>query len=804
MDTWKLVYDKFDPEKENLREALCTLGNGYLGSRGASPEAGATKVHYPGTYIAGIYNELITDISGRKIANEDFVNCPNWLMLNYRIEDGPWFDRLKVKLLSWKKELNMRKGVLSTRIRWQDEKERITRVETHRIVSMADPHFAALRCSITPENYSGKITVRSGIDGQVINAGIERYRQLNSKHLEPCFLGDFGEDGIFLQMQTNQSKIQITEALRTLIFCGNEQSHPSRRVITHGKERIGQEFSIHCKEGQKYTIEKLVSTYTSRDQGVQDNCLMAKEMVQKVERFESLYRPHRARWRALWKRCDIEIEGDDFLQMIVRLHTFHLLQVASTYNEEIDAGLPARGLHGEAYRGHIFWDELFAYPFYTLHAPEITRALLMYRYRRLKAAKDDAQQNGNKGAMYPWQSASAGNETTQVIHLNPMSGKWGPDYSCLQRHISLAIAYNVWTYYGMSGDRDFIDRYGAEMILEIAQFWSSISKYNTQTKRYEIEGVMGPDEFHEKYPGSEKGGIKNNAYTNIMVVWVIEKALGLLDTMGEEERNALLLKIDISAKEIAQWREIVKKMTIPVDKEGLIHQFEGYMDLKELDWDEYRSKYENVHRMDRILKSENLSPDDYKVAKQADVLMLFFVLKDKEIKSVLHSLGYSFDKNMLRKNYDYYIRRTSHGSTLSCVVHASLAYKLGYTDEAMSFLINALKSDIYDIQGGTTQEGIHVGVMGGSIDVFLRCFSGLYVSEDGIYLDPQLSEKVKRIKFQVRYKNIWFQFEITKDKILVQAKPLKNISVQPAIEIPFIVRGTKYSLTPGKKKTIVI
>ncbi len=799
MIPWKLTYNKFNSEEESLREALCTLGNGYFGTRGAVSETMATKVHYPGTYIAGVYNTLPTDVASRTIYNEDFVNCPNWLMLNYRINDGPWFNRMKVKILTWKKELNMRKGVLTRRLRWQDEQGRITLVENQRIVSMAHPHCAALRCSITPENYEGRITVRSGIDGLIINAGVDRYKQLNSKHLEPYAQGNFGDNGIFLQMQTTQSGIQITEAMRTLIYQGKERIRPVMHIIAHGRQRMIHEFTLDVKKGQRHTVEKLVSIYTSRDHGVTNDCAIAQEAVSQIENFDTLYKAHKAKWKALWKRFDVEIKGDNFVQQVLRLHTFHLLQSASTYNEDIDAGLPARGLHGEAYRGHVFWDEMYIFPFYNLHAPEITRALLMYRYRRLQAAKEYANQNGYKGAMYPWQSASTGEETTQIIHLNPLSGTWGPDYSCLQRHVSISVAYNTWTYYYSSGDRDFLERYGAEMIIEIVHFWVSIARFNKKTQRYEIEGVMGPDEFHEKYPGADHGGLNNNAYTNIMVVWVIEKALYILDTMLiEEDRTALLFKAGITEEDVVLWRAMICKMTIPMDKDGLIHQFEGYMDLEELDLEEYRRKYDNIHRVDRILKAEGLSPDSYKVSKQADVLMLFYVLSEKELKAIFERLGYPFSKETLRKNFEYYFLRTSHGSTLSLVVHAYVADLVGHKEKASEYLLESLKSDIYDTQGGTTQEGIHAGVMGGTLDLFLRSFGGLTISEDRICLNPKLPEAWQSIKFNVRYKNIWFNVIIEKKKITVVAEPVHKNALQSSTEIPIEINNQTHHLRSGK------
>jgi len=802
MNPWKLKYDYFNPDAEILRESLCTLGNGYVGVRGAVPETAATKVHYPGTYIAGVYNALATPIAGRDIINEDFVNCPNWLMFNYRIDNGPWFDRLKIKILSWKMELNMHKGILSRRIRWQDRYGRITRVENQRVVSMAHPHVCAIRFSIIPENYDGKITVRTGIDGLVINAGVERYRQLNSKHLQPVAHGEFGEDGLFLTMKTNQSHIEITEAQRTLVHEGDQRIHPKMHILLHGRERIMHEFVLDAQQKQKYSVEKLVSIYSSRDHGVADHCALAQDTVSRLENFLMVYAPHQAKWKALWKVFDIQVEGDDFVQQALRLHAFHLLQSASTYNEDIDAGLPARGLHGEAYRGHIFWDEMYSFAFYNLHAPEITRALLMYRYRRLGAAKDNAIQHGYQGAMYPWQSASTGEETTQQVHLNPMSGTWGPDYSSLQRHVSIAVAYNIWTYYYSSGDRDFLERYGMEMLLEISKFWSSATHYNKKRRCYEIHGVMGPDEFHEKYPGANKGGLKNNAYTNVMVAWFLDKTLELLKTLGDEERQAILFKTQIDEQELSRWSDMTKQMFVPMDDDGLLHQFEGYMDLQELDWEGYRKKYDNIHRMDRILKAEGLSPDSFKVAKQADTLMLFFALNDQELEKILKQLGYPFNQKIMRRNYDYYIQRTSHGSTLSRIVHGYIAHRLGYKDQAMEFFQQALESDIYDIQGGTTQEGIHVGVMAGTINLLLRRYAGLAIREDRICLNPDLPEKWDCLKFKIRYKNIWFSIILTHKEASLRARPLRDISLQTGAAIPIEIKKRTQHLKPGKVKIV--
>jgi trehalose/maltose hydrolase-like predicted phosphorylase len=214
--------------------------------------------------------------------------------------------------------------------------------------------------------------------------------------------------------------------------------------------------------------------------------------------------------------------------LVLHLHIFHLLQTTSPHTMDLDVGVPSRGWHGEAYRGHIFWDELFIFPLLNLRFPDITRALLKYRQRRLGAARRAARAEGRVGAMYPWQSGSDGREETQVVHLNPKSGRWLPDHSHLQRHVNAAIVYNLWQFYQVSGDLEFLCFHGAEIILEIARFWASLATFNPELGRYEIRGVMGPDEYHDAYPDADQPGLNNNAYTNLMAVWVLWRALDLI------------------------------------------------------------------------------------------------------------------------------------------------------------------------------------------------------------------------------------------------------------------------------------
>ena len=654
---WTIVYERFIPADEYLREALCTLGNGYLGTRGVASEVTASKIHYPGTYISGLYNRLKTHIAGKVIINEDLVNCPNWVFLTFKIGEGNWFLPSKSRFFSYNQRLDMKRGLLTRKIRFQTQKKQKTYVETNRIVSMANPHYAALEYIITPENYSEQITVRTMLDGTVLNTGVERYRQLNSKHWKPSSLGSFDRNGIFLSMKTSQSHVEVSQASKIRIFAGNREIKPKIKHLMKGKERIGQEFKFFARAKQVYRIEKIVSIYTSKDQGVKNSTKSAKQALTKKARFKNLFKSHKKSWENLWHKFDIQIEGHIFSQRILRFHIFHLLQAASMHSTEIDSAIPARGLHGEAYRGHIFWDQLFALQLYDFHQPDISKSSLLYRFRRLPKAREYAKKEHYRGAMFPWQSGSSGREETQMVHLNPLSGKWGIDLSRRQRHVSIAISYNVWQYYKRTGDFAFLVRYGAEIILSIAQFWSSLVNYDSQDKRYHTKGIMGPDEFHEKLPNSPRPGLKDNAYINFMISWSLLKAQEVIKILPQGHKKRIMRKIKLDQKELSRWDDIIYKMKLIFNKEGIISQFDGYFGLKELDWEGYRAEYGDIHRLDRILKAEGKSSDSYKISKQADALMVFYLLPSWEIEDMFRKLNYEFNKDTLRKNYKYYINR---------------------------------------------------------------------------------------------------------------------------------------------------
>lgn len=775
-DEWLLAYQGFQPEQEGLRETLCTLGNGYFATRGATPESEADGIHYPGTYFAGCYNRLKTDISGRTVENESMVNAPNWLTLRYRIEDGDFFDLRHAKIHNYTQELDLRNGMLHRNILFEDGSGRITCVHERRFVSMAEPELAGLEMTFIAENWSGKLQILSALDGRVANNGVARYRQLNNRHLEPITAKKIDDETILLMVETTQSHIRIAEAARTRIFHGEEKM-TYVPLVNNESGYISQEFSIHLNQMAPVTVEKIVSLVNSRVRAISSVSIEAEKKVKFAGNYETLLQKHRVRWEHLWQRCKITISNNKDIARILNLHIFHLLQTVSLNTIDIDAGVPARGLHGEAYHGHIFWDELFIFPFLNLRIPDITRSLLMYRYRRLPEAKLAAKQEGYQGAMYPWQSGSDGREETQTLHLNPVSQRWLPDKSHRQRHINIAIVYKVWMYYQVTGDIDFLLFYGAEMIIEIARFWASIAQYNPSLDKYEIHNVMGPDEYHDGYPDTEEPGLRNNAYTNIMAVWVLCRALELGDILPEDRRNNIWDNLGLTNEELALWESISRKMRVVFHEGSIISQFEGYDELQEFDWQGYQKKYGNIQRLDRILEAEGDSTNRYKVSKQADVLMLFYLLSAEELRGLFERLGYSFGPETMRSNIEYYINRTSHGSTLSRVVHSWVLARAN-RDLSWDLFKEALNSDVADIQGGTTAEGIHLGAVAGTVDLMQRCYTGVETRGDILRFDPQLPKDLNNIELNLIYRRNWLNVQIDHTRLLINSKRYAAVPIE--------------------------
>ena len=829
MGAWTWEYEGYDPRAERLREALCTLGNGYFATRGAAPEATAGPAHYPGTYAAGVYNRLTSSLHGRLLTHEDLVNLPNWLPLRFRMRpdegpaDGEWLtpDALVPenpppapasaagppggragRLLDYRQTLDLRRGTLTRRLRLCDRHGRRLTVEQRRLVHLGDPHLAALHTSFTAENWSGGIEIESALDGTVENTGVERYRELAHRHLTRVTTGTARPDGrlaravppgtrppiTWLRCRTSASDIRIALAARLRTDPG-----PGRVRTRLGPRRAAQRLRLPVRPGETATVEKTIALHTSRDKAVSGPLAAAVERVRRAGDFAALLTSHAMAWARLWREAELEVPGE--AGRILRLHLFHLFQTLSpAHTPELDVGVPARGLHGEAYRGHVFWDELFVLPYLNLHFPGLSRALLGYRHRRLPQACRLAAERGAQGALYPWQSGSDGREETPVTHLNPRSGRWLPDNSRLQHHVGSAVAYNVWRYWEATGDTEFVHTKGADMLLRVAAFWAHFARWDARLERYRIRGVVGPDEYHERYPGATEPGIDDNAYTNLTAAWVLARALELVRTLPESRRRALSERMRLDEAELDRWEEVSRRLFVPFHQ-GVISQFAGYGELRELDWEGYRRRYGNIRRLDRLLEAEGDTVNRYRAAKQADVLMLGYLFRPRELAGLFARLGHRLDDELWRRTIDYYLARTSHGSTLSGVVHAWVLARARHAG-AWSLLTEALAGDVADVQGGTTAEGIHLGAMAGTADLVQRGLLGLEIRQGALCLDPAPLPELSSFACSVRCRGVEVRLRLTPGRLRV-AVPRRE-----SAPVTVVLAGRAVEVLPGAERVL--
>ena len=817
---WVLAYDHFDPAEEGTREALCTLANGYWGTRGSVPGTTAGPTHYPGTYVAGVFNRLTSTVQGRTVETEHMVNAPDWTFVLVTLDNGEELVPGNPNMVSYRQELDLRRGLLSRTMRFRDDRGRTTRVSTRQFQSFAGHHLAAMELTVEAEDWTGTATVRSMIDGRVSNQNVADDRELASDHWEPVQAREVDGETVLLETVTSQSRVHVATAARTRFQSPADAPEPVRTPVELGPTVIGHDIAIELAEGVPVMFDKIAAAANTHDHAISSVWHNAAKRIERTGSFRQLLTYHEEMWGINWSRFAVKLDqapeqhghllppatrldatealvrkgANQRHQLALNLHTFHVLQTSFGSRRDLDAGLGARGLHGEGYRGHIFWDEIFIYPMLTLRRPELTRGLLMYRYRRLGEARANARAEGYQGAMFPWQSGSDGREETPTELWNERSQQWMPDNSHRQRHVSLAVAYSVLRYVEATQDQTFVSDYGAEMLVEICRFFVSMTHFNPERGRYELHGVMGPDEYHDGYPEASGSGVRNNAYTNVLLSWVLSETVRLVHWLDGLD-DPLTEWLDVFEDELDHWADLSLRLRVPFQDGGVMSQFDGYEELLEFDWDAYRAKYGNIGRLDLILQAEGDTTNRYKLSKQADVLMLTYLFSSEELQGILNRMGYHFTSEDFAATVDYYLARTSHGSTLSRLVHGWVAAR---TDRSSSWELfqEALEADLSDTQGGTTREGIHLGAMAGTVDMIIRCYAGVETRADTLWLHPLLPVELPGLQFTIRFRRQPLSVRITQYCITLE---LLDGSAHP---IHLNVEGRDKTMNPGEKWTV--
>ncbi len=784
-ETWVLRFDGYDPAAEGTRESLCTVANGYWGTRGAAEESVTGAQHSPGTFLAGVYDA----VDDGAVPGEEIVNAPNWLRLMFRAADGEWFHADRAELLDFRQELDVRQAVLRRVLTYRDGAGRETTVRFRRFLSQADRRLGALQATFIARNWSGPLTVRSGIDAGVRNTSTDTATvepaAHGRRHLVIRAHGELSDDTILVDVETLSSGVRVALVERARVYRGDEPL-PTVSQFTARKGFAYHEFTVDLREGEPVAVEKVVGVSTSRDPAIGSPSRAAAAAVAGAPRFAELLAVHARQWERLWAAFAVELRPEDEHSLAVNVNTFHVLQTLAGANPDLDAGVPARGLHGEAYGGHVFWDELFVYPLLTLRRPAVSRTLLGYRFRRLRQAELAAADAGREGALFPWQSATTGEDVTPDRLFNPLTGHWMPDHSHLQRHVGLEVAYSAWQFYQITGDAEYLAEQGAELIVNVARFFASLAEWDARLARYSIRGVMGPDEFHDGPPDRAGTGVTDNVYTNVMTAWVLLRAAETVRLLSSRPDASAAEELAVSPQELERWAHIAKNLRIVFNADGTLSQFDGYDRLQPIDLDHYLTRYPAFGRLDLVLDAEDDTTNRYQVSKQPDSLMLLYLLSAEELRELFKHMGYPLDPEVVVRTVERYSRSSTYGSTLSNVVHSWLEARRDRT-RSWEFLGRTLQSDMADIQGGTTRHGIHLAAMAGSVDLLTRCYSGLETRADLLWFHPLLPAELDSLAFTIVYRGHRLRVSITHETLRIEsaagfADPVRvMVEGQPAL-----------------------
>jgi beta-phosphoglucomutase len=715
---WQIIEDHFDPASLHHRETVFTIGNGYLGTRGAFEEG------YPEQEAATLVHGVFDDIP---IVYTELANAPDWLNLEIWV-NGARFRLDQGRLLSYHRSLDLSNGALKREVRWQSPRGETMEVEFERFASLADEHLLAIRCQVRALDFSGTLEVRAGLNGHVDNEGFTHWVEPKQGLIAP--------QQAFLEAHTRATHIDLCAAF----YLDVNSSAGARYDFwdSHGIPTLVGRTAV--KPGDRVQAIKLVAIYTSRDTPDPKGD-SAKKLVEGVALgYEALFKANQQAWEQEWQRCNIIIEGDDQADLALRYSLFQLLIAAPRHDERVS--IAAKTLSGFGYRGHVFWDtEIFVLPFFIYTSPHIARNLLMYRYHTLPGARRKAQTSGYEGAMFAWESAASGDETTPrwvpTPHSPELTRIWCGD---IEHHISADVAYAVQQYWQVSGDDAFMRDYGAEILLDTARFWGSRAEWKEAKGRYELTNVIGPDEYHDR--------VDNNAFTNNMARWNLQaglEVLGWLEREHPEKAAELKSRLDLTEARLAHWQEVIDKIWRGCDPQsGLFEQFEGFFKLKSVNLADYEPRKIS---MQALLGIEGVQK--YQIIKQPDVLMLLYLLREQ------------CSPQTLKNNWDYYTPRTdlTYGSSLGPAIQGILAARLGEVQMAYQHFMHAARTDLEDARGNTC-DGIHAATDGGLWQAAVFGFGGLETGAGGPRVQARLPECWRRLAFRIQYRGQTYDFDL--------------------------------------------
>ena len=702
---WRLDEPVYQPRYEAAAESRFSVSNGFLGVRG-SREASrgptwAAWLHnfswssWPRTFVAGLF-----DIPNFTPPVPALVPVADWMRVRIHL-DGALLRLDHGTLLGHSRTLDYRRGLLLTDWRQRTVAGVVARVRTLRLVSQADRAIGLQMLHFELESGAAAVTLEAAFDHSV--SGLEAVR-LDA------------DMGLWRTEQTGQE---------LAIACAADLARGGHDAPPGATAPLAWTWGWTGQAGGSATLRRMIGV--ARGASPQAAARAALDRAYGIG-WRAVLDSHAAAWAQRWQAADVEITGDPAAQQALRFAVYHMTSAANPDDEHVSIG--ARALTGDGYLGHVFWDtESYLLPFYTVAWPAAARALLMYRYHSLDGARAKAAKLGWRGAMYAWESADTGAETTPDQVLDPLGRLVDVLTGKLEQHITADVSYAVWQYWQISGDAAFQRDAGAEILIETARFWASRALPGPDGLRH-IRNVIGPDEFHE--------GVDDNVYTNRLAAWSLRRAVeaeAWLRQNWPDHAAALAARLQLSADESTVWAAAADAMAPGVTSaSGILEQFEGYFALEDIDPAPFAARQGGI---DMVLGHARVQGSQ--LLKQADVVALLGLLPDM------------LPPAAAKANFDYYAARCTHDSSLSRPMHALVAARLGETETALRFFREGAGTDLAATPEPAAAGGVRMATLGGLWQAAVFGFAGVSFNADGITLAPQLPPDWQTMTFRLHW-----------------------------------------------------
>lgn len=758
-DEWKIIETRFEPEKGRDSESIFALGNGMMGQR-ANFEETYSGDTLQGTYVAGIYYPDKTVVGWWKNGYPDYFakvpNAPSWTGIIVRI-DGEELDLAKCKIKSFRRELDMKEGVLTRTFTAVMPSGRTVKAKAQRFISMSEPERAAISYSVCITGGGGTAEIIPWLNADVYNEDAnydEKFWENESAEHE-------GTRAVVVA-QTRKTAFVVATAMDNT-FSVNGRKAKGKTVMTAGDKTAHCSLKVSYADGDTIEVNKYVAVLSSFNHPSEGLAGRAMSEAGKAAKkgFAAMLRDHATAWEKKWEHGDIVIKGDIAAQQGIRFNIFQLNQTYTGEDPRLNIG--PKGFTGEKYGGSTYWDtEAFAFPFYLSTADtHVARNLLLYRYKHLDKAIENARKLGFTGgaALYPMVTMNG-----EECH-----NEWEITFE--EIHRNGAIAYAIFNYIRHTGDQNYLAEYGLEVLIALSRFWAQRCNWSQEKNQYVILGVTGPNEY--------ENNVNNNWYTNTLARWTLKYTSDSLEWLRSDSKvkyNSVVARTRLDTEcELSLWKEIVDNIYLPVHYDlGIFLQQDGFMDKMQQTVNDLRPDERPLNQhwsWDRILRSVFI--------KQADVLQGIYFFEEE------------FDEETIRRNFDFYEPRCVHESSLSASIHSVLAARLHDTERAYTLYLRTARLDLDDYNR-EVKDGLHITSMAGTWLAIVEGFGGLRIYSDRVSFNPVIPAAWSSYSFIIRYRNNPIRVEVNGSAVNVV-----NLS-QSAITLE--VCKEKVTLKPGEKK----